>query len=118
MKISKAMLEAYIGGITNHWIIEHGIPPETSEHYAPYMEELKKTLIELDDINAFQIGIDFLLKHPEMDIAFLNGSEYAWEDVEIRPLLVYIRENLWSDLNLEGVDVELVDIPISEWRSL
>jgi hypothetical protein len=118
MKISKAMLKGHIGIIMSHWIMENGIPPETSDEYAPYMSELEESLTYTSDLVAFQCGIDFLLSHPEVDITFLNSSEYDWEDDEIRQLLIYIREKLWSNLNLTYSEVELVDMPIQEWRSL
>ncbi len=117
MKISKAMLEGHIGSITNHWIIENGVPAENSEQYADYIGELKETLLYTDDMCAFQLGIDYLLTHPEVDITFLDGSEYVWEDDELRPLLIYIKEQLWSKSDLESENVELVNMSIHEWRN-
>jgi hypothetical protein len=117
MKISKEMLRSYIGNIMNSWIIEHGIPPETPDQYASYIEVLQKTVFELGDTDAFQLGVNYLIKHPEVDINFLNSSEYDWEDDESRSLLTYIKDKLCPSLDPKSDDVELVDMPILEWRS-
>jgi hypothetical protein len=118
MKISKAMLKGYIGSILNDWIIDNGIPPEAPDSYASYMKELRGILSYTSDLEAFQLGIEYLLNHPEIDITFLDSSEYIWTNDEIRPLLLYVKEQLWPNFSLESNYIELVNMPILEWRNL
>jgi frataxin-like iron-binding protein CyaY len=115
-QISKNMLKSYVGIIVNSWIIDNGIPAIIPDKYVRYVDELEESLRAYSDMDAFQIGIDYLLEHPEVDITFLDGSEYVWEDDELRPLLSYIREKFWLNSDLKSEHVELVNMPIHEWR--
>jgi hypothetical protein len=117
-QISKNMLKSYVGIMVNSWIIDNGIPATITDDYARYVNELEDSLRAHSDMDAFQLGIDYLLKHPEVDITFLDGSEYVWEDDELRPLLSYIREKLWPNSDLESKEVELVNMPMHEWRKI
>lgn len=118
MKISRGILNHYIGYVTDFYISDNNIPPDELTGYYDYVVDLKTDAIRHEDLESLRLGINYLLCHPEIDLDS-HGGMYPYDDEEVREILMYIRSIIWSDnskVNCEEVkDVELVDINKFDW---
>ena len=118
MKISRQILDHYIGYLTNFYIIDYNTPPEKLDDYYDFIMSLKKDVTNHQDLDTLRLGINYLLCHPEIDLED-HGGLYPWDDEEVREILQYILFVIWPDnskINCEEVEnIKLIDMSKFDW---
>ena len=118
MKISRGMLDHYIGYITSWYITDNDEIGDELTDYYDYVLEIKDKATKYQDLEPLRLGINYLLCHPEVNLDN-HGGDYTWDDEEVREILDYIRSIVWSDdleVNCEEVQkVELVNTNRLDW---
>jgi hypothetical protein len=90
MNISESMVRFYLTKVTNLWIIKNGVPADSLSEYDDYVEDIKRSAIYRNDLEALKLAFEHILANPDIDTAPLAESEYPWDDEEVRELIQYI----------------------------
>ncbi len=84
------MVRFYLTKLTNLWIIKNGVPADSLSAYDEYVEDIKRSAIYRNEIDALKLGFEKILADPDIDTEYLAESEYPWNDEEVRELIQYI----------------------------
>ena len=118
MKISKQILDHYIGYVTDWYVVMNDeIGDELTDYYDSVLR-IKDNVSKHQDLEPLKLGINYLLCHPEINLDNHGGS-YTWDDEEVREILHYIRSIIWPDDSkldcAEVKDIQLVDMSKYDW---
>ena len=118
MEISRGMIDYYLGKITVHWFDYHELPASKLEDYLGKAIYIKEIAEENNDLRYLEIGLNFLLCHPEINLED-HGYSYSWTDGEVREIVAYIRSIIFPEtpsLNCaDAKNVVLANTTIEEW---
>ena len=118
MKISRGMLNHYIGYVTDWYISDHNVPADKLSEYHYYVLKIKEQAIKHEDLEPLRLGINYLLCHSEIDLEN-HGGMYPWDDDEVREILMYIRSVIWRnafEINCKEVkDINLTNTTDIDW---
>ena len=119
MKISKGMLDHYIGHVTDWYVAEHDEPADELSDYYDCVIRIKTQATRRKDLDILRLGINYLRCHPEIDTKDYGKGMYPYDDEEVREILDYIYSVIWSDntkINCEEVrNIELVNSNRFDW---
>lgn len=122
IKIPISVLRLYVSHVIDLIMLEE---EERLDNLHEVSDEIfdarKRAALAEGDLEALELGIDYVLETPEFDCASLvRGSEWDWEDSEVRPILREFRRRMWSGQPAlaaqELDDVMISDESLSEWR--
>ena len=118
MKISKQILDHYIGYVTDWYVVMNDeIGDELTDYYDSVLR-IKDNALNHQDLEPLKLGINYLLCHPEISLDN-HGGAYIWDDEEVREILHYILSTIYPDnpkVNCEEVkDIQLVDMSKYDW---
>lgn len=118
MELSRGMIDYYLGKITIHWFDSHDLPADRIEDYFEKAVYIKEVAEENDDIRYLEIGLNFLLCHPEISLED-HGYSYSWTDEEVREVISYVRSVIFQKTNsVDCADVNnvvLTNTTVDEW---
>ncbi len=117
IEISRPMLVHHVAYVANRYIANHDLPPDTVEGYVFLADKMITQMRAHGDEGALKLGIEYLLGHPEIDVAPFAESPYTFEDADIRELLRYVHKRAWPGQPIPATppDVRLVAQPVMEW---
>ncbi|WP_414549577.1 hypothetical protein [Anabaena sp. CCY 0017] len=83
--------------MTNLWIIKNGVPADNLSAYDEYVEDIKRSAIYRNDLDALKLCFEKILADPGIDTGYLAESEYPWDDEEVREVIQYIWRKIWHE---------------------
>ncbi len=118
IEISAQMLMYHLkGAITNWFYMNLNVDlPKSLEEFKERVEFVRWSAEYLGDTDTFTLGIEYILTHPQIDAAQFNESRTPLSDQQMREILGFIRQKLWSDAPPIATErVKLVSMPLKEW---
>jgi hypothetical protein len=120
MKISKELVTHYLTSLTNTYIARFDLPPDPLDGYHDYVMRIGKDASDAGELDALKLALEHVLGNPDISSLRLASTTYPFEEEEVRDILRYMRKTLWPDagpISPGGPPgVELVDMPLWEWR--
>ena len=119
MKISRAIIEAYLDHVTSQIGDEGSLPDDVTGYYDSILD-MKHFAIKQGDLDILRLAIDKLLTDPKVDAPSFAAIHYDYDKDEMQELLFYIRSVVWPDtpmpnpIEVEGI--EFVSMSKDEWR--
>jgi hypothetical protein len=116
IQISAQMLIHLLKEEIVSWFYVHADMPKNPEEFKERAEFIRWNAEYLGDMDAFILGIEYILAHPQIDAARFNDSRTPLSDHQMREILEYIKQKLWLDtLPVDIKRVKLVSMPLKDW---
>ena len=97
MEIMTGMVRYYLGQVFSAYFGDHDLPPTTLDGYDFFLDALRMKLTRHNDLDSFRLALTHLLAHPEIEAEPLAGSNYPYDEEEIREVLRYMYTTLFPD---------------------
>ncbi len=119
MDISSAMIRHHLDYITVGWFDHNDLPPDNVEDYYKCVEQMRLNALAHNDLPYLKIAFEYMLGNPQIKCESFGNGRYPYEEEEIREIIYYAWKTIWLDSPPihpnHHSDVNLVEIPTSEW---
>lgn len=97
MQMRKSLFRRYASHLTAGYFAQNDAPPATMEGYDPWVQDIAHRVERNGDATAFLAAIDWILAHPRVDASRFVTTVYPFDDEEVREILRYLRQEIFSD---------------------
>jgi hypothetical protein len=117
IEISAQMLMHHLKGAIANWFYMNLNTdlPKSQEDFKERIEFVRWSAEYLGDMDMFTLGVEYILAHPQIDAAHFNDSRILLSDQQMRKILEYIKQALWSDASIATERAKLVSMPLKDW---
>ena len=90
------MIRYYLDTVTVGYFNDHDLPPDDVQEYEPQVRQIERKLAKSGDGEKLQLAFAYLLQNNGFDLETLNGGRYPFDADEMREIIKYCYETLFS----------------------